>query len=164
VGDATNGAKAGVIAGIVYGLVLGITSYFSVIGEKSAILSAISQTLPSNSPFTAEQLYGIVVLLTPAVATVVGLIGGIIIGAVYGSLYRRVPGKTPVTKGISVGLLLWVLISVLGGLRDLQYGVVYYATEVGVGLVSTLLFGVLLGFFYGRFSRPRTTDSVMQGP
>lgn len=162
-GNATNGAKAGVIAGIVYGIILGVTSYFTVVADKSTILSAITRSLPANSPFTPEQLYGIVVLVTPAIVLVGGIIGGVIVGAVYGALFRRVPGKTPIVKGIVVGLVLWVILSLVGGLRDMQYGALYYGTQAAIGLVAILIFGVLLGYFYGRFSHPPQSDPAMQG-
>jgi len=53
---------------------------------------------------------------------------------------------------------LWVLVSVLGGVGDLgNYGVEYYLANIGAGLLGALIFGVLLGYFYGRFSKPKET-------
>lgn len=61
-------------------------------------------------------------------------------------------------KGVIFGIILWLLVSVLGGIGDIRsYGAAYYLTDIGAGLVGALIFGVLLGFFYGRFSRPKET-------
>ena len=85
------------------------------------------------------------------------------VGAIYGWLFEKVPGGTAAIKGILVGTVLWFLLSVLGGLGNLQYGVLVYLSGVGVGLISGLLFGFLLGYFYGRFTRPPAIDPAMQG-
>jgi hypothetical protein len=162
-GSTGNGAKAGVIAGIVYGVILGITSYFTVVALKDTVIAAIAQNLPSNSPFTADQLYGIVVLLTPGIAAIGGIIGGIIVGAAYGWAYHRIPGRTPVVKALVVSLVLWLLVSVLARLGDLRYGASYYLTGIGEGLFGVLVFGLILGWFYGRFSRPAGSDITRQG-
>ena len=155
--------KAGIVAGLVYGLILGVVSYFTFESEKSLIISSITSSLPANSPFTADQLYGIARLLAPVVAAVLITIGGIVVGAVYGWLFERIPGATPTVKGILVGVILWLLLSVLGGTGNLQYGVLVYLSGVGEALVGALLFGYLLGYFYGRFTRPPALDPAMQG-
>jgi uncharacterized protein DUF6789 len=162
-GSAVNGVKAGVVAGVVYGIVLGILSYFTVTSDKSIIIASLTKNLPANSPFTPEQLYGIVVLITPAVAAIGGIIGGVIIGAIYGRVFERIPGGSSTVRGILVGIVLWLLLSVLGGIGNLQYGAETYLAQIGVGLVSALLFGFLLGYLYGRFSRPPKLDPAMQG-
>jgi hypothetical protein len=159
-GSAGNGAKAGVIAGIAYGIILGIVGYFTLISIKSMVISVLSQNLPPNSPFTPEQLVGITLLLTPVIVTVVGVIGGLILGAIYGKLTEKIPGKSPVIKGIIFGSVLWLLVSVLGGYNNIQYGLEYYLVQVGTGLAGALLFGVLLGYFYGRFMRPKETYTM----
>jgi hypothetical protein len=162
-GSTGNGAKAGIVAGIAYGLVLGIVSYFTLLSIKSTVISALSKNLPSNSPFTPDQLYGIALLVGPVVAVIGGVIGGLILGAIYGKLIERIPGGSPMIKGIIFGAVLWVLLSVLGGLGDyFQYGAEYYLAQVGAGLAGALIFGVLLGYFYGRFMRPKETYELKE--
>ncbi len=154
-GDTRTGVKAGLVAGIIYGVVLGILSYITVTAEKAQIVAAIASKLPADSPFTANQLYGIVVLLTPGIAAIGGILGGLIVGAIYGRLFDRIPGKTSLIKGVLVGMVLWIILSVLTDLDNLQYGVSVYLEDVAVGLFSAMLFGVLLGYFFGRFTRPK---------
>ena len=84
--------------------------------------------------------------------------GGLILGAIYGKVLERIPGGTPVIKGIIFGAVLWLLVSVLGGLGDLgSYGAEYYLANIGAGLLGALVFGVLLGYFYARFTKPKET-------
>ena len=161
-GSAVNGVKAGVVAGVIYGVILAVSSYFTVVSEKSIIESAISKNLPSNSPFTVAQLYGIVLLAAPVVAVIGGIAGGITVGAAYGRLFERIPGGSSTVRGIVVGIVLWFILSVLGGLGNLQYGIITYLSGVGVGLVSAIIFGFLLGYFYGRFMKPKETYELKQ--
>jgi hypothetical protein len=161
-GNTVDGVKAGLVAGILYGIVLAILSYFTVLSEKSTIIAAITKNMPANTSFTPEQLYGIALIAAPVVATIGGIIGGLIIGAVYGRLFERIPGGSSTIKGILVGIILWLLISVIGGAGNLQYGIGSYLSGIGVGLISALLFGFLLGYFYGRFSRPKGTSELKE--
>ncbi|MGA2663510.1 MAG: hypothetical protein ABSF83_00995 [Nitrososphaerales archaeon] len=161
-GSAGKGAVAGLVAGVVYGIFLAISSYYVLLSDKSTIVSAIGKSLPANSTvaseYTPDQLYDIALVAAPVVAAVLGVVGGLVVGAVYGWAVERIPGRTPVVKGVVVGLCLWLLLSVLIGLRDLfSYGVGYYLSGVGTGLVEALVFGVLLGYVYGRLIRPKET-------
>lgn len=160
-GRAVDGAKSGLVAGIPYGAILAVASYFTTIALKQAIIQALTNDLPSNSPFTPQQLYSITLLIDPVVVIVGGIIGGLILGAIYGWAFPRLPGGRPILKGVIFGVILWVLLSVLAGLGNIQYGIGYYFAQVGVGLVASLLFGWLLGYFYGRFSRPK---ELLVGP
>jgi len=153
-GNTTTGVKAGAIAGIIYGLVLGLLSYVTVISEKSLIIAALEKNLPPSTPFTPDQLYEIALIFTPAVAATLGILGGLVIGAIYGRLFDVIPGRTSVIKGVLVGVILWVILGVLFDLSDLQYGLAVYLGDVAEGLFGAMLFGVLLGYFFGRFTRP----------
>ena len=155
-GSTGNGAKAGLIAGIAYGAIIGVVSYFTLLSIKSTVITSIAKSLPSNTPFTPDQLFNIALIVTPIFVVIAGLVGGLILGAIYGKLLERIPGGTTMIKGIIFGVALWVLVSVLGGLGDLSsYGLEYYLANLGAGLLGALVFGVLLGYFYGRFSKPK---------
>jgi hypothetical protein len=160
-GRSVDGAKAGLVAGIPYGIILAIASYFTTLALKQVIIQALTNDIPSNSPFTPRQLYGIALLVDPIVVTIGGVLGGLVLGAIYGWAFPRLPGGRPVVKGIIFGMILWVLLSVLGGLGNIQYSLGYYFVQVGVGLGASLIFGWLLGYFYGRFSRPK---ELLVGP
>ena len=95
------------------------------------------------------------------VVIIAGVIGGLILGAIYGKLVEKIPGGSTVIKGIIFGAVLWLLVSVLGGLGNYgQYGAEYYLANVAAGLLGALIFGVLLGYFYGRFLRPKETYTM----
>ena len=59
-------------------------------------------------------------------------------------------------------IVLWLIVSVAGGIGNLQYGAGTYLSGVGVGLVIALVFGFLLGSLYGRFSRPKETYELKE--
>ena len=121
-GSAANGAKSGIISGIVYGLLLAIVTYFTLLSIKGTAIAAITKALPTDSPFTADQLYSIALLLSPAISLIIGVLGGLVLGAIYGSLFEKIPGRKPVVRGLIFGLVLWLLSSILGGLNDLGTG------------------------------------------
>jgi hypothetical protein len=161
IGKSDRWAKSGLVAGIPYGIILAIGTYFTTLSMKQTIIQAITQDLPSSSPYTPDQLFSITLLVEPVIVIAVGVVGGLILGAIYGWAFRRIPGGTALVKGVIFGILLWVLFSVLGGLDNSQYGIGYYSTQVAIGLVASLLFGWLLGYFYGRFTRPK---ELLTGP
>jgi len=157
-GSTGQGAKAGLVAGVGYGAVLGIVSYFTLLSIKSTVITTITKSLPANSPFTPDQIFGIALLVAPVFVVIFGLVGGLILGAIYGKVLERIPGGTPMIKGIIFGAVLWLIVSVLGGLGDLSnYGAEYYLANIGAGLLGALVFGVLLGYFYTRFTKPKET-------
>jgi ABC-type antimicrobial peptide transport system permease subunit len=55
-------------------------------------------------------------------------------------------------KALVLGLIYWFLLSVLGGLGDLSYGLLYYGGSVVEGLVVALVFSYLLAWFFRRLS------------
>jgi len=160
-GNTGNGAKAGLVAGIAYGVILAIISYITLQSIKSTVIAEIATKLPANTSLTAEQVFNIAEVVAPVFVIIAGIIGGLILGAIYGKLLERIPGGSAVMKGIVFGLILWLIASVLGGLGDLSsYGLEYYLTNVGTGFVGALVFGYLLGYFYGRFNRPKETYTM----
>lgn len=162
-GSAGNGAKAGVVAGIAYGLILAVTTYLTLESIKSNVLAAITQQLPSGTQFTPDQIFNIALVVAPIVVVIVGVLGGVILGAIYGKVIERIPGGSTVIKGVIFGVVLWLLASVLGGLGNYgQYGAEYYLAQLGAGLAGALVFGVLLGYFYGRFMKPKETYELKE--
>jgi uncharacterized membrane protein YeaQ/YmgE (transglycosylase-associated protein family) len=160
-GSSGNGAKAGLIAGIAYGVVLAVVAYAALVANKSTVISSITSSLSKSSStvnITPEQVYNIALIVAPVFVVILGLVGGLILGAIYGRFVEKIPGGTTLMKGVIFGIILWLLVSVLGGVGDLgSYGAGYYLTNIAAGLVGALIFGVLLGTFYGRFSKPKET-------
>jgi hypothetical protein len=158
-GSTGNGAKAGLVAGIAYGAIIGVASYFTLLSIKSTVIASITKSLPANNTqFTPDQLYNIALIVAPIFVVIFGLVGGLILGAIYGKLLERIPGGTAMVKGVIFGVALWVLVSVVGGLGNRgTYGTEYYLANIGAGLLGALVFGVLLGYFYGRFTKPKET-------
>ena len=149
-GSPSRGAVSGVIAGSAYGVVFAVIGYFTLASMKAIIISELTNNAPSNSTLTPDQLFNSALLIGPVLAVVVGAGGGVVLGAIYGWIFEKIPGRGPISKGLVFGVIYWSLFSLVGGLGNLQYGIGYYGAETATGLVTALLFGWLLGHFYGR--------------
>jgi len=154
-GKVVTGIKAGVVSGAIYGIILAPFIYFELILFKEEFMSVIIASLPQGSLITPEEAYNITLLIGPILVFIIGIILGVIFGIIYGWAYDKIPGRTSIIKGIVFGLILWLIFSAILGLGNLQYGVTYYLYGLGEGLVTSLIFGILLGFFYNRFT-PKT--------
>jgi hypothetical protein len=73
-GSTGNGAKAGLIAGIAYGAIIGVVSYFTLLSIKSTVITSIAKSLPSNTPFTPDQLFNIALIVAPIFVVIAGLV------------------------------------------------------------------------------------------
>ena len=146
------GAKAGVVSGVVYGIISSITTYMTVLFTKEEVISAIRASLPLDSPITAEQLFDFVLVLSPIFVILLGLVVGVILGVLYGWGYEKIPGRNSIYKGLVIGVIFWIIFFVLLGLGNLQYGISYFMVNLTWDLVISLVFGVLLGVFYDKFT------------
>jgi vacuolar-type H+-ATPase subunit I/STV1 len=150
-GSAVTGLKAGLVGGVAYGAIAAILSYVSVLSLKSTIMSSIQNSLPANSPITANQVYQIALVIAPVAAVIVGILGGLLLGAIYGWVVERIPGGSFVIKGLFFGLVLWFIFSVLVGAANLEYGLLDYLSGLATGIVPAVVFGAILGYLYSRF-------------
>jgi len=146
------GAKAGVVSGIVYGAISAVFAYISSPMIKEQMMAVIEETLPPNSLVTTEQIYEFLLIFGAVVTVIVGVVTGVILGVVYGWGYEKFPGGNSIYKGLVFGIILWVIVDVLLGLGNLQYGTTYFALSLAWGLVIALIFGALLGVFYDKFT------------
>lgn len=162
------GMKAGAVAGAAYGLIIALIAYVTLILLKEDIMLGIIAVLPPDSPLTAQQVYDLTLLFEPIFSFIVGIILGVIFGIVYGWAHDKIPGRTYLNKGIVFGLILWLIFSVILsfvlslmlGLGNLQYDIVYYLYGLGRDLIIYLIFGLLLGFFYNRFTPRLLADQA----
>lgn len=143
------GIKAGIVAGIIYGILLGVL--FGV------VLTALVGTVPTgmenipgmeNISITVGAL-GAAVLIPMMI--VGGIFFGIIFGAIYAAVYGSLPGGTSVKKGIVFSIILWLLTSVgYYGMLALA-GTAAIAVFAVLGLISSLIWGALVGVFWDKF-------------
>lgn len=151
-GKAGTGAKAGVVSGVVYGAISAVSTYVTMTMMKEQIMLIMEEALPPDLPITAEQLYNMTVLLGAIMVVILGVVVGVILGAVYGWAYEKIPGRKSIYKGLIFGVILWIIFNVLLGLGNLQYGTIYFISNLAWGLVVSLIFGALLGVFYNKFT------------
>ena len=151
-GKASTGAKAGLISGLIYSALNAALAYYSVLKLKEFIISTIEESLPPNTPVSAEEAYGLALMMAPIGAFIFGLLLAVIVGAIFGVLYERLPGGKGVSKGLFIGIALWV-ISLILNLRSTYMPTLWFSLISG--LVLSLVYGVLLGSLYDRFTTPR---------
>ena len=152
--------KRGIKAGLaVAGVYLVISVILAAIGREfwypfSFIYAAGLRISPGlmDSPFV---IYSILSYI----------IRGIVFGAVFAALYDFLPGTTAVKKGVVLSAFLWILGAVwliyvtlgwpTGGAQiSMVAGVTVSLSSLGLALVSiisTLAFGALTSFLWGRF-------------
>lgn len=149
------GIKAGVVAGVIYSIILAPFTYLTLILLREDIISMIMASLPEGSSLTAEEIFSFTLLIGLVSVFIAGIILGLIFGLIYGWAYEKIPGRTAIIKGIIFGIILWLIFSVILGFGNLGYGVTYYLYSLVEGLITSLIFGLLLGYFYNRFT-PKT--------
>jgi hypothetical protein len=149
-GNIAEGAKAGLLSGIVYGILDSLFGIVYLTIFKNDIISVLKSSIPPGSSISATSLYN----LTLSLAVVGGILGGIIIGLILGlifsAVYGHLPGSSATSKGLVFGLIMWLLFNVLLGLANLRFGILYYGLGVIGGLLSSLIFGAILGKLYDR--------------
>jgi len=148
-----NGAKSGAIAGLVSGAIIGTAEYFVVSFYKVVIEASLQSTLPSNSPFTADQLVTILQISIPLLSIMAGTFGGVILGMVFAKTYRRfLTSRSVPFRGLLVGVLLFLLDIALNSTNIFAYGTEYAGANVAVLLFPNLVFGYLMGALLARWT------------
>ncbi|ODS38346.1 MAG: hypothetical protein A7316_08245 [Candidatus Altiarchaeales archaeon WOR_SM1_86-2] len=100
-------------------------------------------------------------VITLVFSAIGGVIVGVIFGLIYAAAYGMLPGKTPIAKGIVIGIIVFIvrllfafgieaLISSFMGM-NVKISGVYEALNYVSTLVTSLIFGYLLGMFWVRF-------------
>ncbi len=151
-GNGKTGAKAGLIAGLLYGIISGVGSYALLIVYKAQVMKSLSASITSAEKsigLTATSLYSIQL----NTAIIGGIIGGLIIGLILGHIYKKLPGKSDILKGVSFGIILWIIFNVgIGALNIKTLGITYYISSVGIGIIGVIVYGYLLGYFFGKWN------------
>ncbi len=144
--DYGRGAKAGVVAGIPYGIISGIL-YFLVIQAMA----------PGYWTSMAAANVSMMIKASMIVMSIIsGIIGGLIFGVIYAAVYDPLPGDSSVVKGIILSLLFWLILGVgLGysGISQISQvaGTGAAGAYLAVGLVSSLIWGALVGKLWDSF-------------
>jgi len=130
--DFKRGMSAGAKAGVVFGVI------FSILG-----IVYTYATLEPGYVIVTERAIGLVIGYMIA-----GAIVGAIFGAIYAAAYNSLPGAKSILKGLSLGIVWWIVVGL---------GVSYLlGTELNIynaasSLISALIWGTLIGFFWDRY-------------
>lgn len=148
-GKVREGGRAGLLAGLVYAALEATVVVTLLITYRNHVIAIISSELPSGSTVDVNSVYDSLVAVDAAVAVVFGILAGLVLGLVYGAVSDRIPGQRGVTKGLVFGFVLWLILHVVADyFENLKYGVTFYLVDIGLGLVTSLVFGGLLGIFF----------------
>lgn len=120
----TAGAKAGFIYGIIFSII--------------AIVYTYTQLGPGEY-IVYERAIGFIIAYA---------IVGVIFGTIYAAAYGHLPGAGSISKGISLGIVWWLVIGI--GLAYLL-GTEIDAYHAVSSLISALIWGSLIGFFWDRY-------------
>jgi len=149
-GNVKEGGKAGLVAGVIYALVTAPVVAALETAFKSGIEGAVILEFHPGTAAYLGSLYASVLVGSVAVAVIFGVLLGVVLGILFGAYSGRIPGRSVIVKGLVLGFMLWLILHALADLLNLQYGVTFYVTDVGLGLATSLLYGYLLGLFFER--------------
>lgn len=150
-GKIREGGKAGLLAGLIYGVLEAAVVVTLLVIFKSRIISVIRSVAVPGTAVNVNAVYNALVVVDAAIAVVFGIIAGLVLGLIFGAVSDRIPGQRGVTKGLVFGFALWLILHVLADyVGNLKYGVTFYLVDIGLGLVTSLAYGALLGIFFER--------------
>jgi len=157
--DYGRGAKAGAIAGVVTGIIeaIGTIALFSFTANdiKTALQGT---TLPAG--ITIDQALTAAMYLAAVVTFIASIIVGLILGVIFAAVANKyMTGKSFEMRGLVFGIILWI-IGILGNINNSSFGSTYIAASIVIGLVSSLVYGYLLGHFFKPKQASQPTPST----
>lgn len=133
------GVAAGFLWGILQAILIGGIFYMLIAEALDIQVDALIS--PSEAaPFVMIQ------------SILYGIIGGAIFGAIYGAVYDSLPSASSVVKGIVLSIIWWLVFGIA-----INYGqlatipVVATMVLVALSLLSAIVWGTLVGFFWDKF-------------
>lgn len=153
----SQGLKAGLASGVIYGLLVGSSHFtFQAACSRDQINGIAQKILVENlQNVTAKQIYSTQLVVIPIYWGLGALILGVVFGIVFSLLYRVLPGSSSPSKGLAFSLVVFAL-GFLLGLPG--YGIactpqILSLLPLILSLPISLVFGYVLGVFYGNFGR-----------
>ncbi|MEM4312004.1 MAG: hypothetical protein QXX95_06420 [Nitrososphaerales archaeon] len=154
-GKLANGAKAGLLAGIVFAAIASIILYFLFLSMKEEIITRIEQGLIATGipslpeKLKPESIFDFFLIVSPLFFGLGSMVIGVLIGIIYSYIEPKIPIPNPIVKGIILALIFWFLLGFLPALPSL-----YQMSGFNfILLLPTLVYGILLGYFYSRFAK-----------
>lgn len=152
-GSALGGLKAGVIAGIFFVGLLGLVNLFLLYIFKQDAIKLIEQNYSEQcATITAEGCFLSVVEVYLPVNIFVNYMVLLVFSSIYGRLFEYIPGRSYSAKGFSIALVLLLTLSFLGSVVT-QFTFLGRVIVLASALVLTVVFGIMLGRFYRRYTR-----------
>lgn len=150
-GSTFAGLKAGVLAGLLYCGTIALANLIMLILFKQDALNLINQNFSSQCS-SAEDCFLSVLQIYLPLNTFTNFLISIFYSSIYGRLYEYIPGSEPSTKGVTISLILLINLSLLGSVVT-QFAYIARIVIIIASVVLTLIYGVILGKFYKRYTR-----------
>ncbi len=165
-GSALAGVKGGVLAGMIFVTSIALFNVVLLYMFKpdalriiSASFGTVCTSVESNSTATTlnstaavQACFNDVISVSPAFFAFINFFIALFFAGLFGWAYENLPGNRPWIKGISVAafvLLVYVYVGLIGVTFEAEAAELLYLFAV----FETILFGVLLGEFYSRYTR-----------
>jgi len=139
------GAKSGVFAAI-------ITSGVGVI--SSLIINSLIYGIQIP---TSMYLYMTLNIFIPYI------IFGLLAGVIFSVIYKYLPGQSAVVKSVIMNIVIWAIVNLYNIFFLLSkdfVGISFIMINVTQGLITSIIFGYLLGFFWMKFSREKEQEVI----
>lgn len=158
-GSTLAGVKAGVLAGMVY---VGGLSFFNVAVfylYKGQVLDLIAQSYGNycspvgtvNSTTVEDCFNQVLAIYVPYIAFI-GFFILLIIAGFFGWGYEKIPGWSARVKGVGAGMITLLAFTALG-LEGVTFNFEARIATAVFSIVLTVVYGVLLGYLYKRYTR-----------
>ncbi len=152
-GKIREGAKSGLISGALFAIMEAAVIAFLMLYFKSSILKVIELEFPSTSTLSINGAYNILVTSDVLIGVLFGVTLGVVLGIFFGISSEHIPGRSYVTKGIMLGVVLWLVVHVtLDYFENFKYGASFYAVDIVLGLITSLVYGGMVATFFERNS------------
>jgi len=140
------GAMVGGVAGIIYGALFGVSGLAIMLAFGAKLEQLIG---PSVAGLDTVAL----ILIFIISGIIVGVAVGAIFGVAYAALYRVLPGNTSLQKGAIFSIIFWLTGLVFSRNTFRILGETTIVTILVIhGLITALIWGVLVGAFWDKFS------------
>ena len=158
-GSAFAGVKAGILAGVVFSGSISLFNVLLLYLLKSDVLRFMSENLSNCGGAVAggglptpDECFALVISVYVPFSTFLTFIISLFFAATYGRFFESIPGHGYRTKSISIALILLIVVLTLG-LGGFSFEFTARVSNVVFNLFITVVYGVMLGSLYRRYTR-----------
>lgn len=140
------------------------------LGAKSGVFAAIItsgvgviSSLIINSLIYGIQIPTFMYLYMTLNIFISYIIFGLLAGVIFSVIYKYLPRQSAVVKSVIMNIVIWVIVNLYNIFFLLSkdfVGISFIMINVTQGLITSIIFGYLLGFFWMKFSREKEQEVI----